>query len=141
MSEQNVEIVRRSVNDWNAFMRSELSSDALADLFDTQIELRWHGQQTYPDTPQHLRGVAELLAFTEQYRDGWVDLVGEPLELVEAPGGRVFGLIRQSGRGRESGVPIVIHFFGVWTIRDGKLHQIEYFRHRAEALEAAGLRE
>jgi ketosteroid isomerase-like protein len=141
MPEENVEVVRRSVNELNAFMRGELSSEAFAELFDTQFELHWHGEQTYPDTPQHLRGLAELLAFTKQYRDGWVDLVGEPLELVEVSGGRVFGLIRQNGRGRGSGVPIVIHFFGVWTIRDGKIHQIEYFRHRSDALEAAGLEE
>ena len=32
MSEENVEIVRRSVNEWNAFMRGELSSEALAEL-------------------------------------------------------------------------------------------------------------
>ena len=41
----------------------------------------------------------------------------------------------------ESGVPIVIHFFQLWTIRDGKVRRIEYFRHRADALEAAGLSE
>jgi hypothetical protein len=29
----------------------------------------------------------------------------------------------------------------VWTIRDEKIRQIEYFRHRADALEAAGLKE
>jgi ketosteroid isomerase-like protein len=141
MSEENVEVVRKTFDEFNAFMRGELSSEALVEPFDRQFELHWRDKQTYPDTPQHLRGVAEFLAFTEQYREGWVDMVGEPLELVEAPGGRVLGLIRQSGRGRESGVPIVIHFFAVWTIRDGKIRQIEYFRHRADALEAAGLSE
>jgi len=35
----------------------------------------------------------------------------------------------------------VIHFFQLSTIRDGKVSKIEYFRHRADALEAAGLRE
>jgi ketosteroid isomerase-like protein len=140
MSEENVEVVRTRLNEWYAFMRGELSSEAFTGTFDPQIELHWH-EQTYPDTPQHLRGVAEIMAFSEQYRDGWVDLVGEPLELVEASGGRVLGLIRQRGRGRESSVPIVIHYFAVWTIRDGNVRQIEYFRHRAEALEAAGLRE
>jgi hypothetical protein len=62
-------------------------------------------------------------------------------ELIEAPDDRVVVSIRQSGRGRESGVPIVIHFFEVLTLRDGNVRKIEYFRHRADALEAAGLRE
>jgi ketosteroid isomerase-like protein len=74
-----------------------------------------------------------------QFRDGWVDLLAEPLEVTEAPGGRVLALIRQSGRGTESGVPIAIHYFGVWTFRAGKVRRVEYFRHRADALEAAGL--
>ncbi|MGC1815663.1 MAG: hypothetical protein WA696_16125 [Solirubrobacterales bacterium] len=50
-------------------------------------------------------------------------------------------MIRQSGQGRESGVPIVVHFFEVLTIREGKVRKVEYFRHRADALEAAGLSE
>jgi ketosteroid isomerase-like protein len=131
--------VRKTVDGFNAFMQGELSSSAYAELYDPQIELRWHDQQTYPDTPQHLRGVPDCIAFSEQFRDGWVDLAQEPLELIEGPGGRVLGVIRQSGRGRESGVPIVIHFFEVFTIRDGKVRRVEFFRHRADALEAAGL--
>jgi ketosteroid isomerase-like protein len=141
MSEENVEIVRKLVDGFNAFMRGELSSDDLAELLDPQIEWHWHDERTYPDTPQRLRGPAEVIAFAEQFRDGWVGLAQEPLEFMEAPGGRVLAFIRQSGQGRESGVPIVIHFFQVCAIRDGKVRQIEYFRHRADALEAAGLSE
>jgi hypothetical protein len=37
--------------------------------------------------------------------------------------------------------PIVIHIFYLWTIRDGNVRKMEVFRHRADALEAAGLRE
>jgi ketosteroid isomerase-like protein len=141
MSEENVEVVRKLAEQFNLFMRGELSSEALAEPFDPGIELHWHGERTYPDTPQNLRGAPAFIAFSEQYRDGWANLTQESLELVEAPGGRVLALIRQSGQGRESGVPIVVHFFEVLTIRDGKVRKVEYFRHRAEALEAAGLRE
>jgi ketosteroid isomerase-like protein len=140
MSEENVEIVRQSFEAFNAFMRGELSSEDYEKTFDPQIELLWR-ERTYPDTPQQLRGAAEVIAFSEQFRGGWVDLVAEPLELIEAPGGRVLGLNRQSGRGRQSDVPIVIHFFVLSTIRDEKVRKIEYFRHRADAMEAAGLRE
>jgi len=141
MSEENVEIVRRSFEANNAFMRGDLSSKAFAQMFDPQIELHWHDQRTYPDTPQHLRGASEVIVFVEKFRDDWIDVVQEPLELIEAPGGRVLGFTRQSGRGRQSGVPIDIHFYEVWTIRDGNVRRLEYFRHRAEALEAAGLSE
>jgi ketosteroid isomerase-like protein len=142
MSEENVEFVRKLLNVWNEFMRSESTGEALAATLDqNSCEMRWHDQQTYPDTPQLLQGVPEITAFCEQYRDGWDDFAAEPLELTEAPAGRVLGLIRQSGKGRQSGVPIEIHFFQIWTIRDGRARKIEYFRHRADALEAAGLSE
>src|SRR5512144_3212629 len=97
MSQENVEIARRAVDAYNAFMWGELTSDALAEILDPQIEMHWHDERTYPDTPQHLRGAPEFIAFAEQYRDGWADMAHEPLELIEAPGDRVLVLIRQSG--------------------------------------------
>jgi ketosteroid isomerase-like protein len=141
MSQENVEIVRSTLDSLYAFMRGELSREALSEVLDPQVEAHWRDQQTYPDTPQNLRGGPELLEFGEQYGRTWVDLAAEPLEFIEARGNRVVASITQSGRGRESGVPIVIHFFEVFTIREGKVRQIEFFRHRADALEAAGLRE
>jgi ketosteroid isomerase-like protein len=142
MSQENVEeLVRRFGDAINAFMRNELSSEALAELLDPEMEVYWHDQRTYPDAPQHLRGIPEFIEFTEQYRSAWDHLAHEPLELIEVSDDRVLVSIRQSGRGRESGVPIMIHFLELFTIRHGKLRKVEYFRHRADALEAAGLPE
>jgi len=141
MSEENAEIARNASDAFKAFMCDELSSEAYLERFDPKIELYWRDRQEYPDFPQHIRGAEGFIAFSEQYRERWVDLVQEPLEVIDAPDGRVLLLTRQSGRGRESGVPIVIHFFQLWTIRDGRVCQIEYFRHRADALDAAGLSE
>ena len=125
-------------------MRGALSSEALAELIEQieQIEWDWPGRREMPDQPQHLRG-AEIIGFWEQFRSAWVDLVTEPLEFIEGPGDRVLAFCRQSGRGRETGVPIEFHFFQVWTIRDGNGSKInvETFRHRADALEAAGVSE
>jgi hypothetical protein len=140
MSQENGEdLARRWCDAFNAFMRDELSSEAYAEQFDPHIELHWHDQRTYPDAPQHLRGLPEVITFTEQYRSTWDDLALEPREFIEVPDDRVLVFIRQSGRGRESGVPIVIHFFELFTIRVGKVRKLEFFRHRANALEAAGL--
>ena len=141
MSEENIKVVRKRFDTLNAFMRGELTSEAAADLLDPQTELHWHDQQTFPDTPQHLRGAPEVIGTWEQFRSAWADLVLEPLEFIEAPGDRVLTTVRQSGRGRESGVPIVNHFFEVFTIRDEEVRNAEFFRHRDEALEAAGLSE
>jgi ketosteroid isomerase-like protein len=141
MSRENVEIVRRAGEKFNAFMRGELSSKAFAESFDPQIEVHWRDRRTYPDTPQQVRGVHDLVRFSEQYRATWTDLFAEQVEIIDAPEERVLLSVRQSSRGRESGVPMVIHFFEVDTLRDGKVCRIDYFRHRADALEAAGLSE
>src|SRR4051794_2544105 len=104
MSQENQEeLARRWRDAFNAFMRDELSSDAYAKHFDPQIELCWHDQRTYPDAPQRLRGVPEVIAFTEQYRSTWEELDLEVLEFIEAPDDRVLIFVRQTGRGRESG--------------------------------------
>ena len=138
---QNADAIREGTDATYAFMRGELSNEAFAERFDPQIEVLWRDRQTFPDFPQHLRGLAEVIAFLEQVRNGWIDLVYELLELIEVPGGRVVALVRQSGRGRQSGVPVVFHFFTLWTIRDGEICKVVYFRHRADALQAAGLGE
>ena len=138
---ENADTIRQGTDAVNALMRGELSNEAFAERFDPQIEVLWRDRQTFPDFPQHLRGLAEVIAFLEQYREQWIDLVHELLDVIEVPDGRVVALVRQSGRGRQSGVPIVIHYFTLYTVRDGKVCKIEYFRHRADALQAAGLGE
>jgi ketosteroid isomerase-like protein len=137
----NADTIRQGVESFNAFMRGELSSEAYAERYDPQVEVLWRDRQTFPDFPQQLRGLAEFIAFAEQGRDVWTDRVQELLEVIEVPDGRVVALVRQSGRGRQSAVPIVTHFFAMWTIRDGKVRKIEFFRHRDDALQAAGLGE
>jgi ketosteroid isomerase-like protein len=138
---EGADTIRHVADALNAFMRGELSNEALAEGVDPQIELLWRDRQTYPDFPQHLRGRAEFIALFEQLRDGWIDLIYELLELIEVPDGRVVALVRHSGRGRQSGVPIVVHFFELCTIRDGRVRKLEFFRHRADALQAVGLGE
>jgi ketosteroid isomerase-like protein len=147
MSQENVELVRKALDTFNAFARGELEASGQAteqlssDFADPEVEQSWHDERTMPDQPQHLRGAPEIIGFWEQLRSAWVDLSLEPLEFIEAPNDRVLTPTRQSGRGRESGIPIVTHLFVVWTIRAGKVRKLELFRHRTDALEAAGLRE
>jgi len=73
-------------------MQGELSSEAVAETLDPQIELHWHDQRTYRDTPQHLRGVPEVIEFTEQYRSAWE----EP-----GPGAKSHGRRQQHGCRRD----------------------------------------
>ena len=134
-----MEIVRQTLDTFNAFMRGELSSEAAAKMVDPQFALDWYDERTLP--AQHVRGAPELIGVWEQLRSVLADVTWDPLEVIEAPDARVLVSIRASGRGRESGVPFEVHYFQLWTIRDGTVRDAEFFRHRADALEAAGLSE
>jgi ketosteroid isomerase-like protein len=125
MSEENVEIVRRSLDAFNAFMRGDLSREAVAEHADPQFEFHWHDAQTMPDLPQRLSGPPAFLEFWEQLRSAYDDLTLVPLEFIDAPGDRVLSLTRQSGRCRVSGVPVTVHAFHLWTIREGKVREME----------------
>ena len=94
-----------------------------------------------PDQPQRLQGVPEILRFWEQMRGAYVQLELEPLEIIKAPDGRVVTPLRQSARGERAASHSCSTTLFVWTVRQGRVRGMELFRHRADTLEAAGLRE
>jgi ketosteroid isomerase-like protein len=57
-------------------------------------------------------------------------------------GDRVVAFLRQSGRGRTSGIEIETHFAHALTLRGGKVRRVEAFpdREKQAVLEAVGLR-
>ena len=142
MSQEHLEVVQQGYMDVNAFMRNDLSDGALANLLDPQIEWDWNLRASRPpETPERVRGAAELIAFLEQVRATWPDVAVEPLEFTEGPGGRVLVRARQIRRASEEAVLDVIHIFHLWTIRNGRVSRLEIFLDRVDARQAAGLRE
>jgi ketosteroid isomerase-like protein len=64
----------------------------------------------------------------------------EPQEFIDA-GNAVVVAMRFHARGRESGVETVSRGAGVYWFKDGKVVRYQQCQSRADALEAAGLRE
>jgi ketosteroid isomerase-like protein len=141
MSQENVEVVRQGFDAFNAFMCGERSEEAVAALVDPEFEYDWPAEWDWPEPDHSRRGVPLAFAFINQVQSALDDVVWEPLEFIEAPGNRVLAQVRQSGRDPQSGVPVEVQLFHVATLRDGRVRKLEFFRHRAEALDAAGLRE
>lgn len=137
MSQENVEVVREAIGSFNAFMRGELTPEAAAEPLDPQIELSWHEERLIPFLPERVRGAAELIGYAEQRRT--VDLTLEPVEVVEAPDDRVVTRIIQRIGGSGGGAPFESHFFYVWAIEDGRVHRVEIYLRRDDALAAVGL--
>jgi ketosteroid isomerase-like protein len=60
----------------------------------------------------------------------------DPLEFEDG-GDWVLVNVRQSGRGRTSGVPVEEDLFHLWDVRDGRATQLRAFTTREEAVRAA----
>jgi ketosteroid isomerase-like protein len=83
-------------------------------------------------------GINRALAVWSEAIEDWRITV---VDLVDAGGGRALGTLRIHTRGKGSGVAVDQTLFTVFEVRDGQIVLIEDHLDRAEALEAAGLRE
>jgi ketosteroid isomerase-like protein len=135
MSEENVELVRRV---YAALTRGD--GDTLHALAAPELVVDFSRRLVEPVV---VRGRDEALAsFLSQAREAWDDWPAwEPQELIDADD-KVVAFIRTSARGKGSGVEVEAYVWNLWTFRDGKAVEFEYFGDdQAAALKAAGLRE
>ena len=78
---------------------------------------------------------------TAKWIGAWDKLHQEVDEILDTEGDGVVVLLRQSGRGKGSGVPVESVFGWIYTITDGAISGVRLFPHAEEALKAAGLSE
>jgi ketosteroid isomerase-like protein len=76
----------------------------------------------------------------ETWVESFEEFAWEAEDLIDA-GDRVVAVIRESGRGRGSGVVLDHRYGAVYTIRDGKVARLQWFHDKEQALESVGLRE
>jgi ketosteroid isomerase-like protein len=76
----------------------------------------------------------------EAWRGAFEDFRAEPEEFIDA-GAQVVVVVRERGRGRESGVDLDHRYGALITMRDGRILRLEWFDTPAEALKAAALHE
>ncbi|HVS28333.1 MAG TPA: nuclear transport factor 2 family protein [Solirubrobacteraceae bacterium] len=134
MSQENVEVVRRSFETW---VRG--GTDALVEVLDPGIE--WTLRPDFPDAGV-FRGQDEVRGLFRRFEETFDDLGMEPLEFIEA-GDQVVVPLNWWGRGKESGVEVAERQGETWviTVRAGKIAVVTEYRRKAEALEAVGLPE
>src|SRR6187200_1363769 len=133
MSQENVEILRRLYEHW-------ATGDFPADFFDPDVEHSRVGAQT-PDMEGRWFGLDEFLTAFREYLQALSDLRIEAERIIDLSGDRVLVLSRQTALGKQSGVPIESELGDLFTLRDGKIVRYYSYWNRADALEAAGLRE
>ena len=133
MSEENVELVRRS---FAAYDSGGL--DALAEFWHPDID--WRAVEGYIDDVGRIRGPEGLRQYYRQWEETFDAVRVEIEELTEA-GDEVVALLRGVGRMKGSDAEIDIPYAVVISIRDGKIARGREYSTREEALEAARLSE
>ncbi|MFL5865517.1 MAG: nuclear transport factor 2 family protein [Thermoleophilaceae bacterium] len=134
MSQENVELVRRAYEAWNAG-----NFDAASELLSPEME--WQMPPNLPESDTW-RSKAEVQRGLEDFMESWKELRAEVQDLIDA-GDRVVALVRFRGRSAVTELELqgVSVDAAVWTVRDGKLAKVEMYGGTEAALEAVGLRE
>ena len=132
MSEENVEIVRRSFEIWKSRDLSDVSH-----LTHPAFVLDLSRNIFNPDL---FRGTDGIRLFFERVDEMWDELEVNAEEIIDGDD-RLVVASRLKGVGRD-GVKANMLVFQVWEFREGKVVRLTGgFRERGEALKAAGLSE
>jgi ketosteroid isomerase-like protein len=88
-----------------------------------------------------LRGREAIWEFIVELDEAWEEGSYHIIGLIDCGDDKVVGRVARHVRGKASGVAADFEYWNVVTLRRGKWLRSEWFMDRAEALEAAGLRE
>jgi ketosteroid isomerase-like protein len=142
MSEENVEVVRQSLNRWIEVDEGRADVDSLYEFFapDAAFETR--------DLPESVAGSSDVLHGIDEfleYRATWIesfdDWSYQVEKILDAGGNRVVGTFHQRGKLRGSESWIDMDYAIVYTVEEGLITGARMYLNREEGLEAAGLSE
>jgi uncharacterized protein len=131
MSQENVQVVRRGFETWNAG-----NMDAFREYFDPGVILR--PLEGWPE-PGPFVGREAVMRWFEQLRETWDTDTFELIRDFIDVGDRV--AVRFIWRGAGHGPEANIEATSVFMVRKGRIFYQEFFWDHAEALEAVGLSE
>jgi ketosteroid isomerase-like protein len=132
MSQENVEIVRRSLETWSGG-----DIEGLIETMDPEVRFDLSERVFNPGVYEGHDGFRR---FVQEVDEVWEDFRIEPLEFIDAGEDKVVVSYLVRGRGKGSGVDVELPSTSVYTLRDGKLIEARMYRDHEKALEAAGLR-
>ena len=134
MSHENVEVVRRQ---FKALHDGGL--DEVAKYWHPDIE--WRAIEGALDDVGVISGESRLRRYYQDWIDTMDALHADIEEVLFADDERVAAVVRNSGRGRVSGVLTKGRYYVACTVRHGRIVSGREYETRAEALEAVGLSE
>jgi ketosteroid isomerase-like protein len=136
MSQENVEIMREMfalVNERGV----QAATEAFGDLLDPEFELQ--EASNVPDRESH-SGRDAFIANMAKLEESFEELKLEPIEFVDL-GDKLVVVVSIAGRGRAGGAPVEMTIAQLWSLRDGKAVSLRDYATKAEAVDAARVRE
>jgi ketosteroid isomerase-like protein len=133
MSQENVEVARQWLDAFNR--RDKAAWLALCDP-----EFEWVPPSNWPENAP-IRGQEAIWEFIVELDEAWEEGSYDIVEVIDCGDDKVAGRVARHVRGKASGVDADFEYWNVVTLRRRKWLRSEWFTDRAEALEAAGLRE
>jgi ketosteroid isomerase-like protein len=131
MPKENVEIVRAA---YEAYERGDLAG-MLKDADPDQVIYR-------PDPDgRTYRGPEGFLQAFIDWPEGFDEFRASAGEFIDANDAQVIIRVHQHAVGSQSGVPIEADFWFVHTIKGRRIVRLDMYSRKAQALEAAGLRD
>jgi ketosteroid isomerase-like protein len=134
MSQDNVDVVRRMIEAYNA---GDL--DTMVALYAPDVEAL-PDKSVFPEAGP-LHGRDEFRAWLDQIGAAWSAPHYGISELFAIDDGRVLHRGDWGGEGASSGIHLASGITGVYAVRDGQVSRVEFFFDHAEALRAVGLGE
>jgi ketosteroid isomerase-like protein len=124
----NADVIRELTTRWNAGDMDGVL-ELYADDAVTRTGPHWPEQASY-------RGKEQIRASIEEWRSVWEVVVAE-LESLEEHGDKVVAVGSWNIRGGASGVGGDMPIYILFTVRDGKIAELEWFADRDEAVASA----
>jgi ketosteroid isomerase-like protein len=122
---------------WDAWLRGDLPG--LFRQCDPEVVWDTSHYRDWPESAYY--GIEGVERFLSEWLAVWDDYEVGVEDVFPAPDGRVVTLFWHRGKGRKSGLAMEVEIAQIATVRDGKITRLDNYDDRAEALEAAGLRE
>jgi ketosteroid isomerase-like protein len=129
MSQESLEMLRRAHERFR-----EEGEDVIYEYMDPDIELT--AIEEMPGNRTH-RGHAGVHDWFELLRESFGDFTWEPRNYADL-GEHVLVDTQFIAEGRESGVPVEVTVYNLWTVQDGKAVRVRGYLNRSDALAAAG---
>jgi hypothetical protein len=158
MSQENVEIVRRlypgpmdvaaMLADPEALATFRAAAEPLVHPdFETVDDPRYQmmlgdpGTDVLPGSRSIFYGIDGFVSTFREWVSAWESWLVTPTDFIDVDESRVLVVMEFSGRSKTQGVEMSSEGANLVTLREGRLARLQLFLRRADALEAAGLRE